>query len=345
MHDPTPSPRRLRWSRYAIVLLAIVPACTLFAPGEWQARVDRGHPLVGRVWDVGARRFITPEALVAELDRAPFVLLGEKHDNPDHHRLQARVVQELSAAGRRPAVAFEMLSVDVETPLASALARPRVEAADVRAAVAWDESGWPRWALYAPLFESVLRARLPIVAADLPAATVKTLRREGRSGLAAALAADLALDEPLAAGGQRIMADHIRRAHCGYAPDGLVARMVDAQRARDAHLARRLLEGAETHGAGGAVLIAGIEHVRRDVGVPAYLARWAPDRAVAAVGFVEVARGHTGPEETLGALYGDTVPLDYASFTPRVDDDDPCAVFAEKLERLRPAADTERPPS
>jgi hypothetical protein len=93
------------------------------------------------------------------------------------------------------------------------------------------------------------------------------------------------------------------------------------------------------------VLIAGIEHVRRDVGVPAYLSRWAPDRAVAAVGFVEVARGHTGPEETLGALYGDTVPLDYASFTPRVDDDDPCAVFAEKLERLRPAADTERPPS
>ena len=80
-----------------------MPACALLAPTEWQARVERHHPLVGRVWAVGARRFITPETLGAELDRAPFVLLGEKHDNPDHHRLQARILQELSAAGRRPA--------------------------------------------------------------------------------------------------------------------------------------------------------------------------------------------------------------------------------------------------
>jgi hypothetical protein len=91
------------------------------------------------------------------------------------------------------------------------------------------------------------------------------------------------------------------------------------------------------------VLIAGIEHVRRDVGVPAYLTRWAPQRTIATVGFVEVAREHTDPADTLAALYGDTVPLDYAWFTPRVDDDDPCAAFAEKLERLRPTTDAPHP--
>ena len=30
------------------------------------------------------------------LARAEFVLLGEKHDNPDHHRLQAEVLRGLT---------------------------------------------------------------------------------------------------------------------------------------------------------------------------------------------------------------------------------------------------------
>ncbi|MGZ9157183.1 MAG: ChaN family lipoprotein [Candidatus Binatia bacterium] len=33
------------------------------------------------------------------LARAEFVLLGEKHDNPDHHWLQAEVLRGLIAAG------------------------------------------------------------------------------------------------------------------------------------------------------------------------------------------------------------------------------------------------------
>ena len=41
-----------------------------------------------------------------------FVLLGEKHDNPDHHRLQAWMIDALVARGRRPAIAMEMLDAE-----------------------------------------------------------------------------------------------------------------------------------------------------------------------------------------------------------------------------------------
>src|SRR4029453_10267045 len=31
-------------------------------PGAWQAPLGREHPLTGRIWDVNAARFVTPEA-------------------------------------------------------------------------------------------------------------------------------------------------------------------------------------------------------------------------------------------------------------------------------------------
>jgi uncharacterized iron-regulated protein len=69
----------------------------------------RDHPLAGRVWDVAAGAFLSEAELIAKLSAANFVLLGETHTNPDHHRLQARIVAGLRAAGGFQAVAFEML--------------------------------------------------------------------------------------------------------------------------------------------------------------------------------------------------------------------------------------------
>src|SRR5262245_15108867 len=53
-------------------------------PGEpWQAPLGQDHPVAGRIWDVAAGEFIDSAALVDRLRRGRFVLLGEKHDNPD----------------------------------------------------------------------------------------------------------------------------------------------------------------------------------------------------------------------------------------------------------------------
>src|SRR6266480_2784062 len=91
-------------------LLALVALAFLaFSPlPEWQSPLGRDHALIGTIWDVRAGVAITPETFVTRVAARRFVLLGEKHDNPDHHRLQAWVVGALIAAGRRPAVAFEM---------------------------------------------------------------------------------------------------------------------------------------------------------------------------------------------------------------------------------------------
>jgi uncharacterized iron-regulated protein len=310
-------------------------ACALTAAGEWESPLERNHVLAGRIWDVEAERFLNGEALVARLADHEFVLLGEKHANADHHRLQARMVAELAGAGRRPAVAFEMFTADDAPALAELLADASATPEDLRAAVRWEEKGWPEWRLYAPIVDVALRERLAIVAANPPPAWTHAIRREGFAGLEPEVVADLALDRPFPPEHRRALAEQIRRAHCGYAPEKGIPHQVDLQLARDAQMAHALLDASRDAGGAGAILIAGLEHARRDRGVPAHLARQTPEARVASLGFLEVIRDHTDPAPDLAERYGESPPFDFVWFTPRVDDSDPCETFKDLLEKMR----------
>lgn len=321
--------------RRLVALLAVLTALTACGAAvtavPWQSPVGREHPLVGRIWDVAAGRFVDERALVARLAPSPYVLLGEKHDNPDHHALQARLLRALVAAGRRPAVAFEMLTPSQAAPLARHLAaRPR-DAAGIGEAVDWKVSGWPEWSIYQPIAEAALEAGLPIVVANLEPERVRAAMRQGVGALDPALIQRHGLDTPLPAEVRASMIEEIRDAHCGHAPDRIADAMLVVQRARDARMADAMLTAP---GADGALLIAGAGHARNDRGVPAYLRRVAPARDTASVAFVEVDAGRAAPE-SYAARFGGRLPFDYVWFTPAVDNEDPCEKFRKPLERLR----------
>ena len=199
--------------------------------------------------------------------------------------LQARLLRALTAAGRRPAVAFEMFTPSQAGALARHLAaRPR-DAAGIAQAVNWKESGWPAWAMYEPIAQAALDAGLPIVVANLDAERVRAVSRQGVAALDAALVQRHGLDQPLPEDVRAALAEEIRDSHCGHGGESLVAAMIGAQRARDAQMAEALLNAP---GGDGALLIAGAGHVRNDRGVPAYLRRIAPDARTMSVAFLEV---------------------------------------------------------
>lgn len=294
----------------------------------------RDDPRVGRILDIAQGSWIDEAALLDALATAEFVLLGERHDHPDHHVLQARIVGALVARGRRPAVAFEMLDADdapaVATLDAMAGSSVSARAEALRDAVEWDRSGWPDWALYAPVFEAAIADALPILPANLARAELHALRRGGAAALAPERRTELGLDEPADPDEFRALAEQIREAHCGHAPEAALDRMVDVQRAWNAQLAGTLAAAGTSAGVDrGAVLIAGSEHVRRDRGAPRRLAQLAPDARIATVGFVEV-----DPRDP-DALPDASAPFDYVWLTPRVDLEDPCEKYRDALEKLR----------
>ena len=146
---------RVRAGATALIVVALLVAgCTKGGKIEWESPAERAHPLVGRIWDVKAGAFIGEDVLVTRLVASRFVLLGERHDNPDHHVLQAKLVHAMIEAGRRPALGFEMLSTDDAPAVIRYLARSPKDASGLGDAVNWARSGWPEWRFYQPIAQA-----------------------------------------------------------------------------------------------------------------------------------------------------------------------------------------------
>ncbi len=306
------------------------PGSAGLAPGPpWQAPSGREHVLAGRIWDVNAGEFLTPREFMERAQTSQFLLLGEKHDHPDHHLIQAWIIRALVAEGRRPVVAFEMFSPDQLPALRRQIASHPRDAIGLARAVRWEESGWPEFALYQPVVEAALSADLVLQAANLSRMELDGLRRNGIVSLDKSFVERFGLAQALPEDRYRVLVEEIQRAHCGYAPEDALAGMIDVQRARDARMAAVLRKVAELDGA---VLVAGAGHARRDRGVPVYLLLVQPDADILSLGLIEVEAGVSTPIEYVDM----TEPglFDYMWFTPRVDDLDPCEKFRDRLEQL-----------
>jgi uncharacterized iron-regulated protein len=301
---------------------------------SWKSPLGRNHPLTGRIWDVSSARFIDRQSLVTRLARADFLLLGERHDNPDHHLLQAEVLRSLIALGRCPAVGFEMFGLDDASAIANHLAFGPNDAAGLGRAVNWDKSGWPDWAMYQPIAEAALQAKLRIFATNLPLAIARKMSRDGLAALEPSVRRELGLDRPLSDAMFAPMATDIRDSHCGYASEESVKAMVGVQRARDAQMAQSLITAGDPDGA---ILVAGAGHVRIDYGIPVYLTAKAPGKQVISIAFLEVDDQKPEPHNYALPDPNGRLPFDYVWFTPRVDDENPCEKFKSQFDQLKKA--------
>src|SRR5512138_2205182 len=124
----------LRARLAAPALLALAAGCATqrvdprlvlqpIAGRTWVSTLHKNHPLVGKIWEGRAGRFVDEQALQDALGAADLALLGETHDNPDHHLLQARLIRAIVGSGKRPALALEMLTSELQ---------PDVDAAQTR---------------------------------------------------------------------------------------------------------------------------------------------------------------------------------------------------------------------
>lgn len=296
------------------------PRATQVEAEHWVTQLDREQAPVGKIWDVKAGDFVDEATLAARLAKTRFVLLGERHDNADHHRLQARLLAALLKAGRHPALVLEMLEPSQQPLVDRYLATPGASAAGFGAAVGWEKTSWPPFSEYQPIFEVALAAKLSIFAGNLAQADVKALVKQGTAAFSAERVSELRLEQPFPAALQAPLVEELRASHCGQLPEQLLEPMALAQRARDAQLAKALLRAGAPDGA---VLVAGGGHARLDRAVPRYLALDAPNDSVVSVSLREVQHGVVD-----AARYAaEEGPFDYVWITPRGSDEDPCLAF------------------
>ncbi len=312
-------------------------------PVDWVSEELRDHPLAGKVWSAREGGLVELRDFARELALARYVLLGEIHDNPDHHLWQAWAIRTVSklrgsriveGAPQLDVIAMEMVRTDQNAALDKfygrdvLVPRPR-KPRDFARMLKWSESGWPDFKIYEPIIEQALYERLVIVPASVSREFTRKLSKEGEAALGAEDMKRLTLDEPLPQPLADALTEEIEKSHCGLMPKSAFPRMSFIQRFRDAVMADALL--AVAAGKGG-VLIAGNGHVRSDRGVPVYLVRRGVAREnIVAVEMAEVAEGVTDPAKYVERGPDGEPAADFVIFTPRTTREDPCERMRERM--------------
>jgi uncharacterized iron-regulated protein len=262
-------------------------------------------PVAGSIWDTRAKTYVSTEVVQRAARESNFVLLGEIHDNLEHHRLQRELLVHVLATGRRPALVMEQLDREFQPALEAERARAGHTADTVLDAGKFSRRGWGI-ENYRPLVELALQYELPIVAANVSRNDARAIVRDpARAAL-----------PPVARLVEDALGADIDRSHCGETPEpALRAGMVAAQRARDVAMAQALQKEAER----GAVLIAGGGHVRVDRGAPLYLGQ-----RPLVIAFVEVDASRRSIKEYLDDQYATVRSYDFVWFTERAARADPC---------------------
>jgi uncharacterized iron-regulated protein len=260
--------------------------CGAPASGPDRTAAACGEP--GTWIDPRTGEILAPGPLMAAMARRPVVLLGEHHDNAEHHRWQLATLASLHARRQDMIVGFEMFPRRVQKVL------DRWAAGTLDEQGFLEQSDWKKvWGydadLYLPLFRFVRQKRLGMIALNTDRSLVRRVARLGwaaiprdqRGGLsdpAAAsdayrrylaevyidghgLAAPSGPDRKDAPGGRETIASVL-------GSDGF-KRFVAAQLTWDRAMAEAL---ADAHGMRPGALVVGEGHAKFGHGVPHQLA-------------------------------------------------------------------------
>ena len=286
---------------------------------QWQSLLHTEHVLVGMIWDSQADKYIAADELLTRIEGVSYLLLGEKHDNPDHHALQLRALDHVLQTDNVSAVSFEMMSSEQQPLLLDLSLSPQSSLEQINEYLQWDDGGW-NWDYYGPLLYRVIQADVLINAANIS-------NEEMMQVYGAPTAAEIegVLDEQTMVALEKDIDD----SHCGMLPESQFPAMVRVQQARDFAMASSLALDTEQQLQ---VLVAGNYHIRRDLGVPNYLLNRhssLEESQIVSLAFMEVDQASNDPADYL-QQFGSVKAYDYIWFTPAVSDEDYCASLRQQ---------------
>ncbi|WP_170414882.1 ChaN family lipoprotein [Ruegeria atlantica] len=245
---------------------------------------------------------LIPEDVLSAMTTADVVILGEIHDNPQHHIVQAEALRAIDPS----AVVWEMVTEEGAQRLADKAVSDPEELARI---LKWLESGWPPLSMYYPVFQA---SDAPVYGAMVPRAAARAAMERGAATALGADAARYGLTVPLPKDEQAAREADQLSAHCNAIPESALPQLVAIQRLRDAVLTRAILRAADDTG-GPVAVITGNGHARKDRGIPTFLSRLRPGLKVFVLGQSED-----------GAIDGE---FDGVIDSPGIEREDPCLAF------------------
>ena len=151
-------------------------ALLMSAPGCWAGQDDNKR----RMFDLNREKELLMSQVLADLKTNRIVLVGEHHNNRQHHRAQLMVIRALKEAGLRVAVGLEMFRNESQAALdqwiSGGIDEKRFEE------IYYDNWTFP-WQAYRRIFEYARNQQIPLIGLNVPREITRQVSRNGFKSL------------------------------------------------------------------------------------------------------------------------------------------------------------------
>ena len=269
------------------------------------------HPLLNKISSANGA-LIDQSVVIAKVQSTAYVFIGEKHDNPEHHRIEQALIMarfQLSTQEQQGNVVFEMLDDSQDNAIAQLKTTDSIE--EMFATLQWPVKGWD-WAAYSPQFKAALENKA-LKSGNISKAFIGSVYREGETILKSDPRFSSALVAPTNI--KNYLLDQIFDSHCGMQSKETLTPMLNIQLAKDASMASAMLKTPA------AILIAGGEHVKAETAVPWHVLQKQPEAKTLVIQLIEVKEDLHDPK----AYFTHAGKADYYWFTSATPEKDYCA--------------------
>jgi uncharacterized iron-regulated protein len=243
---------------YAITRLIVALFIALCLVSTVQA-----HTVITRMSD---RQNVSMAQLAAAAGNSDLVLVGEVHDNKEHHDLQLELIRSLAQKKPQLAIGLEMVPTGRQRQL-DEWSAGRMSETVMRAVF---HENWTDWELYRDIFLFARDHRIPMVALDVPVQVVrkvsqhgfKSLTPEERRDLPAGTSCDL--NNPQISLLRKSFSQHYGEKEFSY--------FCEAQTVRNSGMAINVMHYLKTHPGRRIAVLTGIWHAVK-YAIPDQLAR------------------------------------------------------------------------
>ena len=309
--------------------------------------VKRQDPLIGAIIDTRTSEPVEFDTLIQRISTHDVIYLSEKHDNPDHHAMQQRVMKSLIEKGLDPLIGFEFFSME-DTPdilnfLDSAKAphskeMTKIVEADLRKKLGWDTQPDQMWAYYYDLLAMARNKGLEAAGLDLPETLKKRITRKGMGGITPLEQEGIFSTPRPGQAYKDYMFSIFKAVHCGMGNEQMQTKLYDTWLARNDKMALSVTR-LKNHHKGPLVVIIGGGHTEYGLGVMDRVAVLAPHFRQVNFAFREISTTPAALAEYLAPLdlegYPKAPPADFLFFTQRVSYEDPCETFKKSMQKMK----------
>jgi len=312
--------------KLSVLLLVFLSlsACDFSKP----SLIKSENPLLGKLYQTSSQKFIDQEQFASLLQNTNILLIGETHDNPEHHNKQVEILMHYLAHGQTGLVALEMVT---DTQMEKILKDKPNDATSLISVLNQEGDGWEYDKYYKGVFEAIYKAGYMITAANFNRKTMSAIVMEGDTGIPSEIKS-IVEHVPLNEENNASLQKEIESSHCGMALGKHAVGMITGQRVRDAYMAKSVVDAKSKTDK--VVLLAGSGHVRSDRGVPIYIKYLAPTLNVVSIGLAEVVEGHDDPQDYAKRWGATSLPFDLVWFTSAVDRPDPCEELKKHMKNM-----------